>query len=345
MDTMLNKENTLGTAWARFCAALHGAIDAPTFAPWHIGQPQTSGAMTIVPIFGTEHTGFVAPGAGVRLKQVHTYGDVELECPRDAEGLAIVPLHMGFVQHGAQNHALCGSALIEPGKSVRFKDARCVQAAQGGLLEGRDQWFFVLPLGLRGTALDQIGQNGYNNLWKAIEDLNVSFGLPKRGHLEQLLTKQRATLTQFRSRFECLDKQTGALFFVGDRLAGVEIAPNAAYFRDIWMPLTAFAYGIAAHGIERNGGSALYGTGEPFAGVASLADLRDALRESRAERSDTLATVVSASSAGLFGAKRKPITRHGKSTTVLETITASGFAGQVVKREGEPVYVSLFRTR
>ncbi len=345
MDGTLNKENTLGAAWARLCAALHGAMDANTVAPWRIGTPQTSGAMTVVPVFGAEHAGFVAPGAGVRLARVHTYGDVELSCPADANGLAIVPLHMGFVQHGAQNHALCGSALIEPGKTVRFKDARCVQAAQGGLLEGRDQWFFVLPLGLRSTALRQIGQNGYNQLWGAIEELNVSFGLPKRGHLEQILTKQRATLTQFRSRFECLDGQTGALFFVGDRLAGVEIAPNAAYFRDIWMPLAAFAYGIAAHGIERKEKRSLYGDGEPFAGVGNLSELRDALDEARAERSDTLATIVSASSAGLSGAKRKAVARHGKTATTLETLTASGFAGQYVKRDGEPVYVSLFRTR
>lgn len=344
MDATLNKENTLGAAWARFCAALHAAMDASTFATWCIGQPQTSGAMTIVPIFGAEHIGFAAPGAGVRLKRVHTYGDVELECPSDAGGLAIVPLHMGFVQHGAQNHALCGSALIEPGKSVRFSDARCVQAAQGGLLEGRDQWFFVLPLALRPTALSQIGQTGYNNLWGAIEELNVSWGLPKRGHLEQILTKQRSTLTQFRSRFECLDGQTGALFFVGDRLAGIEVAPNAAYFRDMWMPLTAFAYGIAAHALERGESTTLYGTGEPFSGVDTLADLRNALREARAERSDTLATVVSASAAGLSGVKRKALA-HAKNKTVLETVTASGFAGQVVKREGEPVYLSLFRTR
>ncbi|MBC8136950.1 MAG: hypothetical protein H8F28_13790 [Fibrella sp.] len=345
MDTTLNKENTLGTAWGRFVAALHGAMDARTVAAWGIGQAQTSGTMTVVPIFGAQHTGFAAPGAGVRLKQVHTYGDVELECPGDAEGLAIVPLHMGFVQHGAQNHALCGSALIEPGKSVRFKDARCVQAAQGGLLEGRDQWFFVLPLGLRVAALDQIGHNGYNQLWGAIEELNASFGLPKRGHLEQILTKQRAVLTQFRSRFECMDGQTGALFFVGDRLAGVEIAPSSVYFRDIWMPLAAFAYGVAAHGIERSGAKGLYGTGEPFTAIASLADLRDALRDARAEREDTLATIISASSAGLAGAKRTAVARHGKTATTLETVKASGFAGQVVKRDGEPVYVSLFRTR
>ncbi len=103
--------------------------------------------------------------------------------------------------------------------------------------------------------------------------------LPGRGHLEQLLMRQRATLTQFRSRFECLDGQTGALFFVGERLAGVEIAPNAAYFRDIWMPLVSFAYGIAAYGIERDRQTTPYGASEPFPGVDDLAALRDALRE------------------------------------------------------------------
>ncbi len=348
MDTTL-KQNTIGSAWTRFADALQSTMDLDVSGIGSVGRAQSSGAMTVLPLFGTEHAGFVSPSKGVRLARVHTYGDVELSCPAEVrtstDDLAIVPLHMGFIQHGAQNHALCGSALIEPGKTVRFTDARCVQAAQGGLMEGRDQWFFVLPLGLRATALGQIGQTGYNNLWSAIEELNVSFGLPKRGHLEQLLTKQRATLTQFRSRFECLAGQTGALFFVGDRLAGIEIAPTASYFQDIWMPLISFAYGIAAYGIERNEDATPYANGEPFAGVGSLPEIRSALQETRAERDDTLATIISASAAGLSGIYRKTVFLHIKTGTVLQTVTAAGFAGQIVRRNDEAVYVSLFRTK
>ena len=161
-------------------------------------------------------------------------------------GVAIVPLHMGFVQDGAQNHALCRSAFLAPGQELLFPDACCVQASQGGYLAERDQWFFVLPVELRAAALELRGVANYSKLWPAISHLNRRYGLVARGHLEQVLTRKRAALTQFQNRLELAPGQTGALFFVGDRLAGVEIAPDPRYFAEVWMALVCFAYGAAA---------------------------------------------------------------------------------------------------
>src|SRR5439155_17948277 len=87
-------------------AALPIALDLQ-LGPYRLGQPQRSGAMTVVPLFGHDRDGkFVAPLSGLKLSQVKGYGNMELS-NSDKSGVAIVPLHMGYIQDRAQNHALC----------------------------------------------------------------------------------------------------------------------------------------------------------------------------------------------------------------------------------------------
>ena len=137
-----------------------------------LGEPQRSGAMTIVPIFGPDSNGrFSPPLTGLKLSKVKGYGHVELANPSQ-HGVAIVPLHIGYIQDGAQNHALCRSGFIGAGQKIMFDDACCVQQSQGGFLEEREQWFFVLPLQLREVALSLRGKVGYEKLWSAIANLN-----------------------------------------------------------------------------------------------------------------------------------------------------------------------------
>src|SRR5262249_51544156 len=202
-------------------------------------------ALTMVPVFGPTYPGIAPPRSAIKLSRVDGYGRVVLSNP-GTSGVAIVPLHIGYVQDGAQNHALCRSAFLAPGQELLFPDACCVQASQGGSLAEREQWFFVLPVELRGAAQDLTGVENYSKLWPAISELNHRYRLPARGHLEQILTRKRAALTQYQSRLELLPGQVGALFFIADRLAGVEIAPDPRYFAEVWMALACFAYGVAA---------------------------------------------------------------------------------------------------
>ena len=128
------------------------------FSPYRFGMPQQSGAMTVLPLFGAPRRGkFVAPLSGLKLSRVDGYGNMEITNPSEA-GIAIIPLHMGYIQDGAQNHALCRSAFLAPGQKLMFEDACCVQESQGGYLEGREQWFFILPLQLRWSALQLRGK-------------------------------------------------------------------------------------------------------------------------------------------------------------------------------------------
>ena len=299
------------------------------------GMPQQSGTMTVLPVFGSNNDGrFVAPLSGLKLSQVRGYGNMELSNPAET-GIAIAPLHMGYIQDRAQNHALCRSAFIAAGQKLMFEDACCVQAAQGGYLEGRDQWFFILPLPLRQEALQLRGKEDYSKLWDAISRLNEQFALPNRGHLEQILSRKRAFLTQYQSRLELLPHQTGAVFFIGHKLAGVEIAPNAAYFQELWMPLVCFCYGVAAMYQEKD--VEVNKSLVPFS-ASNLKELKEQLNQSRLERQEQVRNWLAQTPAEQFGIEEE----ERFLSLRLQTVTGKNFAGQFVEEEGRLLYASLF---
>ncbi|MBB5778849.1 ARPP-1 family domain-containing protein [Nonomuraea jabiensis] len=314
--------------------ALETLLPAPLdLRGYRAGTPQRAGALTMVPIWGPERPGIVPPRSGLKLKRVVGYGQVEL-LNGAREGVAIVPLHIGYIQDAAQNHALCSAALMGAGQTRRFDDACCVQAGQGGYLEGRDQWFFVLPVELRAKALGLRGRRDYAKLWPDISELNAACGLPSRGHLEQILSRKRATLTQFQSRLELLPGQLGALFFVGDRFAGLELAPDPGYFAEVWMALVCFAYGVAAWRAEpARAGAAPYDAG-------SLAELRAELARDRAARQAEVASWLPAPAGDV-----RMVEEERYLDLRLSTVTGDGLAGQVVTEHGRPVYASLFASR
>lgn len=300
---------------------------------YRLGQPQRAGPLTVVPVFGPEYPGVVAPRSGIKLARVVSYGQVELKNSAP-EGLAIVPLHMGYIQDSAQNHALCRSAFLGAGQTLVLDDACCVQQAQGGYLKESDQWFFVLPLELRARALELRGTSGFSKLWDAIGALNQRYGLEQRGHLEQILSRRRAVLTQFQSRLELLPGQIGALFFLGQRLAGLELAPSAAYFAEVWVPLVCFCYGVAAWFGPQPALAA-----EPFA-ADSLPALRGALERSRAE-------VLEQVRGWLADTPLEPLELQEEERFLelrLSTVGGPAMAGQVVTHERRVVYASLFTT-
>jgi len=311
-----------------------------------IGQLQRSGPLTIAPLFGPDRGArFMPPLTGLKLSRVAGYGNVEIECRSGVDGgVAILPLHIGYIQDKAQNHALCGSALMGSGQKRMFEDACCVQQGQGGYLEARDQWFFVLPIELRETALKLRGQKGYQKLWAPITKLCTSLGMPARGHLEQVICHDRYYLTQYASRFELLPGQTGALFFAEDKLLGVELAPNAEYFAEAWMPLVCFSYGVLAKKLEDDARKAK-GKAKPKAlprelAGSSIAELRASLTERRREKAERTYASLGAS---LPPRTQTTITEEERYLDLrLSTIDAPLFKGQLVEEEDRLVYLSLF---
>ncbi|GAA2170015.1 ARPP-1 family domain-containing protein [Actinomadura napierensis] len=316
--------------------ALDTLVPGPLSLAGHrLGTPQRAGALTMVPISGPARPGFVPPRTGLKLSRVTGYGRLELRNGADT-GVAIVPLHLGYVQDAAQNHALCRSAFLAPGQCLLFEDACCVQQTQGGYLTGRDQWFFVLPVELRARALQLRGVHGYAKLWDDIADLNHRCGLPRRGHLEQILSRKRPVLTQFQSRLEPQPGQVGALFFVAGRFAGLEICPDPRYFAEMWTALVCFAYGVAAWRAEP-APPGPHAPAAPFE-AAGLAELRGALDRDRAARIAEIAGWPA-------GAPGGPVEIQEEERYLdlrLSTLTAPHLAGQVVTDGGRTVYASLF---
>ncbi|MEO3868593.1 DUF6569 family protein [Nonomuraea sp. B12E4] len=305
-------------------------LDLDGLDGYRVGPPQRAGALTMVPVWGPSRPGIVPPRSGLKLRRVVGYGQVELHNGAP-EGVAIVPLHIGYIQDAAQNHALCSSALVAAGQTRRFDDACCVQAGQGGYLEGRDQWFFVLPVELRGKATRLRGRRDYAKLWPDISELNRAYGLPSRGHLEQILTRKRATLTQFRSRLELMPGQLGALFFVRDRFAGLELAPDPGYFAEMWMALVCFAYGVAAWQAEPQPAEA-----EPYE-VTSLAGLRAELARDREAWVERVASWLP-----VPDGEARMVEEERYLDLRLSTVTAGRLAGQVVTEHDRLVYASVF---
>jgi hypothetical protein len=305
-----------------------------------IGQPQSSGALSVLPLFGHDHEGYAPPMTGLKISKVEGYGNLELK--NDGGGLAIVPLHIGYIQSGAQNHAMCRAALLGEGQQTMFNDACCVQAAEGGYLEGREQWFFVLPVELREKALKLRGVEGFSKLWDDISDLNARYEVRNRGHLDEIIVEKRPYLTQLQSRFEVLDGQTGALFFADETLVGLEVAPNAAYYAELHPALVCFAYGALAMHRERDvfgdgDGESQSEAGSPLAGE-TLEQIEQSLRGERQARSQRLLSAIEAVGPQEFSLQQE----ESYLDHTLSTAEGKDFTGQIVKRADSLVYASVF---
>jgi len=299
------------------------------------GAPQRSGPLTVVPIFGPPAKGrFVSPLSGLKVGGVKGYGHLELHNPSDG-GVAIVPLHMGYIQHNAQNHALCRSGFIGAGQKVMFKDACCVQQGQGGYLAEKEQWFFVLPLQLRHDALRLRGTESYGKLWDAITKLNRAFKRDERGHLELIVSRERGYLTQYQSRLELLPGQTGAVILLGDRVAGLEVAPTPEYFAEVWMALACFSYGVPAMYLERV--KAWKEPSEPPLKGRSPSELKRELAARRDEFAARVRGVIASTPAEKF-----KLTEEERYLELrLKTAVGKHFAGQYVEEGGRLVYASI----
>lgn len=304
-------------------------------AALQLGQPQRSGPLTMVPLLGADARGdFALPRSELRISKVEGYGNLELEVPH-GKGVAIVPLHIGYIQNAAQNHATCRATFIGAGQKVMLQDACCVQAGQGGYLTGGEQWFFILPLELRHQALALRGRADFRKLWDAIAKLNKRYELPSQGHLEHLVCRQRFYLTQFVSRLEQVPGQRGALFLIGNRLAGVELAPTADYFAEVFGALVCFCYGPAAMQIET--ASRYRARKSPALMADSLPALRQALVDRRQRALLELRAAIAATPKERF----KRTQEETYADLHLSTVTGKNFAGQLVERNHELIYASI----
>jgi hypothetical protein len=304
---------------------------------------QSWGALDVVGLFpagdAPDRTRFVAPLEAIKLVQVPRYGTMVLRNTADS-GLLVVPMHIGFFQEGAQNHATSRVLILEAGETLTADDCFCIQASQGGLLKEAQQRFLVLPLGLRRPALERRDTNDFSRLWATIDQHNRRYGIARGGHLERLLRPYFPRLQPLRHAVETLPGQVGAAYFVGGKLAGVEVAPNAAYWQDVAPILTMYCYGLAAVLAAQRGQESAR---QPLDldGLADLDDLARRLDAARRHDDDQHVETLCQLADLPWSADPDPAgERHG--LRVL-TAAADDWRGQLVRDGADTVYLSAFR--
>jgi hypothetical protein len=305
------------------------------------GPIQAWGRLEVVGLFraggGVGRCGYQSPVEALKLVHVPRYGTMVLHSAA-TNGLTIVPMHVGFFQEGAQNHATSRVLVLRPGETLEVDDCFCIQQAQGGLLKEAQQRFLVLPLGLRSAALKKRGHNDYSRLWGDIDGYTRRFGVARGGHLERFLRPYFARLMPFRHAFETVPGQIGAAYFVAGRPVGIELAPTAAVWRDLAPIYNIYCYGPAALLAEQES----YPTGRTALDLDGLADLDDLVRRlDRSRRQHaSLRWEALGALAGADWSCHDESFRHGLS---IRTIGWESWAGQVVLDGSQTNYLSVFR--
>jgi hypothetical protein len=317
---------------AAFAGLLTGLVAGPV---------QAWGQLEVVGLFRTDDRldlgRYTSPVESLKLVRVPRYGTMVLHNSAP-EGLTIVPMHVGFFQEGAQNHATSRVLILRAGETCEADDCFCIQQAQGGLLKEAQQRFLVLPLGLRAAALQKRGKNDFSRLWRDIDGYTRRFGIARGGHLERFLRPYFRRLMPFRHAFETVPGQVGAAYFVAGWPVGVELAPTAIVWRDLAPILNIYCYGPAALLAERED----YSTGRSapdLVGLADLDDLADRLDRSRRQHAIARSEALGALAAAGWSCHDETV-RHG---LTIRTIGWESWAGQVVLDGSDMMYLSVFR--
>lgn len=300
---------------------------------------QVRGRLSVVGLFRERplQQRFARAMQDLRLVKVHTYGTVELE-NRAAHPL-VVPMHIGFFQRGAQNHATSQVHLLAAGESRVTQDCFCIQESQGGLLARAEQRFLVLPLGLRTAAFQKRGVDDYARLWEDIDAFTRRYGIKRGGHFERFLRPFFSRLLPLRHGFEPVAEQVGAAWFVDGALTGVEVLPDAINLEDMLPVFAIYGYGPAALLREVQEVEPPARRPLDLHGLRDVDDLAERLRESRFAEGRQRCQSVRALAARPWTTR---LEREELGSSLL-TLESEGWTGQLVRRGQDVVYASLFK--
>ena len=78
----------------------------------------------------TDDEPFACPAKNLNLVSAPSYGTVVFQ-NRSMDQRLNVPMHVGFFQPGAQNHATSRALVLNAGETMEVNDCFCVPAAQG----------------------------------------------------------------------------------------------------------------------------------------------------------------------------------------------------------------------
>ena len=306
-----------------------------------LGGMQSVGHMAVIPILdagGAQDDDWAPPDFSAGTSD---YSNVRV-ANQDSDRPTIVPTGSGFIsKQRAQDHASPGAALLKPGENRTLDKCVCIEETQGGLItQEADTEIIILPAALRGRALSLRKGSQLGRLWPYIKRFKGDFGLKGPGNFVDFLRSFERELDQFVAEFELVPRQVGALVMIGDKVVGVERAPNVAFWEKLWSPLVRVCYGSLAmrarevlkdrppaHRIGLN------------VEVKSLAGIQRAL---------TSATVQVKE---LAEAKMAEVAKHALvlapgvedrlGNAELRTVASPILAGQIVEKDGKTPYASL----
>lgn len=305
------------------------------------GQLQSWGLLDVLPLFlSTPHKNaakIVSPGEHLKLVRVVTYGTIVL-ANESHKGPLIVPMHIGFFQSGAQNHATSQVLILEAGEERTLTDAFCIQASQGGYLQEAQQRFMMLPLQLRKQALALRNEEGFSRLWGSIDAHNRRYGIKSGGHLERFLRPNFHRLMRFRHAIELMPGQIGAAYFVAGNLVGVEVGPNPAYWQTVGPILTIYSYGAAALLAERHRLNTQRQVVD-LDGIQNLEDLNLRLNETRQQETRDRIDHLNA----LAGLAWKQAASEEQARMQIINLEEGEWVGQTVQGSDGMLYLSVFR--
>lgn len=300
---------------------------ADILAPRSVGRMQSVGVMQVIPILGEDDDHFAPPTLEA---STSNYGEVHVR-NHQARDTILPPGSAWVVARNAQDHAVAGGALVQAGRDEKIRNAMCVQQTQPGLIPMGDHPLHLLPARLRVEALRLRNESGYNRLWEPIARFKTQYGLSGQGNLVDFLRSFARQLDEFVAEFELIPEQLGAIVLIDGHIAGIEVTPSAAYWAEVWIPLVRICYGALALAAVRSDSETVPATRSMLrVDEPSVEGIERALdRADRAER-DVVASVVTS-----VADRSLTVDRRGKQTlrgATLQTVTGSGFIGQVVTR-------------
>jgi hypothetical protein len=305
------------------------------------GTLQSWGTFGTIGLFATQETSsinqFAPPSETVKLVQVPTYGTMILR-NTSAKAMLVLPMHVGFFQAGAQNHATSRVLVLAPDEVYQAEDCFCIQQSQGGYLQESQQRFMSLPLSLRVRALALQKENDFSRLWDDIDEYTRRFGVARGGHLERFLRPYFARLVVYRHIAEAQPNQIGAAYYVAGRLAGIEIVPNPQYWQDISPILAIYCYGpsvIQSIMQEWSYPQSSFDLG----GITNLDELEQRLKTNR-QSAINIHQQPLYELAGTSWEETIDVEMHGAR---IVTISSDEWHGQYVRYGEKIVYLSVFR--
>ncbi len=298
-----------------------------------MGSPLRSGRLSMIPLFRSpvEAELYAPPERSLSLSKVTHYGEMILR--NSADKPTIAPLHMGYFQKGAQNHAMCRTGVFAAGEERQFKDACCIQASQGGYIKDADERFIILPEPLRALAFSMRGEENYSKLWSHISSFNAGLGLKNRGHLDELKQAHQPQMLRALYRLERGQAQTGAMFFLDEALVGLELAPSPEFWAELHNPLVMYCYAPLNLALSERT------TELDTEGLRSLEEL--AKRLSALEEQRLLSAAARMSQLTETELELSKSDGHGEHRVV--DVSSGVLVGQAVFHEGRPAYVSMTR--